>query len=95
LPNPLRVVLIPSEEAAMTVQLVSEKRPFMLRIADGAVGAERGEAHEPDLTLEGGPRDLLALLVAARGHAGDDLSSGSAPRGGPRRGGGGAGGYCS
>ena len=64
LPNSLRVILLPPVDAAMTVQLVSEGRPFMLRIADGAVSAERGEAHEPDLTLEGTPRDVLALLVA-------------------------------
>jgi DNA-binding HxlR family transcriptional regulator len=64
LPNSLRVILLPPEDAAITVQLVSEGRPFMLRIADGAVTAERGEAHDPDLTLEGTPRDVLALLVA-------------------------------
>lgn len=70
LPNSLRVILLPPVDAAMTVQLVSEGQPFMLRIADGLVGAERGEAHEPDLTLEGTPRDVLALLVA-----GDDAVS--------------------
>ncbi len=64
LPNSLRVILLPPGDAAMTVQLVSEGRPFMLRIADGAVTAERGEAHEPDLTLEGSPRDVITFLVA-------------------------------
>ncbi len=64
LPNSLRVLLQPPGDAAMTVQLISEGRPFMLRIGAGAVIAERGEAHEPDLTLEGTPRDVLALLVA-------------------------------
>ena len=48
----------------MTIQLLSEGRPFMMRVADGAVTAERGEAHEPDLTLSGSPRDVIALLVA-------------------------------
>ena len=36
----------------------------MMRVAEGAVTAERGEAHEPDLTLSGSPRDVIALLVA-------------------------------
>jgi DNA-binding HxlR family transcriptional regulator len=64
LPNSLRVLLRPPAEASMTIQLISDGRPFMLRLAAGAVSAERGEAHAPDLTLEGTPRDVLALLVA-------------------------------
>lgn len=64
LPNSLRVLLQPPPEVSMTVQLLSEGRPFMLRIDGGGVTAERGEAHEPDLTLEGSPRDVLAVLVA-------------------------------
>ena len=64
LPNSLRVLLKAPPDASMTVQLLSEGRPFMMRIADGAVSAERGEAHEPDITLSGSPRDVIALLVA-------------------------------
>ena len=64
LPNSLRVLLKAPPDASMTVQLLSEGRPFMMRVADGAVTAERGEAHEPDLTLSGSPRDVIALLVA-------------------------------
>ena len=64
LPNSLRVLLKAPPDASMTVQLLSEGRPFMMRVADGAVAAERGEAHEPDLTLSGSPRDVIALLVA-------------------------------
>ena len=63
LPNSLRVLLRAPPDASMTIQLLSEGRPFMMRVADGAVTAERGEAHEPDLTLSG-PRDVIALLIA-------------------------------
>ncbi len=71
LPNSLRVLLKAPPDASMTVQLLSEGRPFMMRIADGAVSAERGEAHEPDLTLSGSPRDVIALLVAGDDAVGD------------------------
>ena len=71
LPNSLRVLLKAPPDASMTVQLLSEGRPFMMRIADGVVTAERGEAHEPDLTLSGSPRDVIALLVAGDDAVGD------------------------
>ena len=71
LPNSLRVLLKAPPDASMTVQLLSEGRPFMMRIADGAVSAERGEAHEPDITLSGSPRDVIALLVAGEDAVGD------------------------
>ena len=64
LPNSLRLILRPPTDASLTVQLVSDGRPYLLRIAGGAVKAERGEAHEPDLTLDGTPRDVLAVLMA-------------------------------
>jgi DNA-binding HxlR family transcriptional regulator len=64
LPNSLRLILRPAPDISMTVQLVSGGRPYLLRIYDGAVTAERGEAHEPDLTLDGTPRDVLAVLMA-------------------------------
>jgi DNA-binding HxlR family transcriptional regulator len=71
LPNSLRVLLKAPPDASMTVQLLSEGRAFMMRLADGAVTAERGEAHDPDLTLSGSPRDVIALLVAGDDAVGD------------------------
>ncbi|HEY7256503.1 MAG TPA: helix-turn-helix domain-containing protein [Solirubrobacterales bacterium] len=71
LPTTLRVILRPPAEASMTVQLRSEGHDAILRIAGGSVEAERGEAFDPDLTLEGSPRDILAVLVAGDAAAGD------------------------
>jgi DNA-binding HxlR family transcriptional regulator len=70
LPNSLRVILQPTAEASLTVQLHSGGQAFYLRIADGTIAAARGEAVEPDLTLAGSPRDVLAALVA--GEAGEE-----------------------
>jgi DNA-binding HxlR family transcriptional regulator len=64
LPNSLRVILVPPAEAALTVQLRSDGHAFRLRIEDGAIAAERGEADDPDLTLSGSPRDVIAALLA-------------------------------
>lgn len=63
LPNSLRVVLQPPPDAKMTVQLRSGGNSFRLRVADGWIVAERGELVEPDLTLAGEPRAVLAALV--------------------------------
>jgi DNA-binding HxlR family transcriptional regulator len=71
LPNSLRILLQPPPDVAMTMQLRSEGEAFMLRIADGWIAAERGEAHDPDLTLAGSPRDILAVLIAGADAAGD------------------------
>jgi DNA-binding HxlR family transcriptional regulator len=70
LPNSLRVILQPPAAVSMTVQLHSEGHDFRLRIEDGAIAAERGEAPDPDLTLTGSPRDVIAALVI--GEAGED-----------------------
>ena len=70
LPNSLRVILQPPPEADLTLQLRSEGQAFRLRIEAGAIAAERGEADDPDLTLSGSPRDVIAALVA--GEAGED-----------------------
>jgi DNA-binding HxlR family transcriptional regulator len=64
LPNSVRVILQPPDDVSMTLQLRSEGHDFILRIEDGWIAAERGEAHDPDLAIEGSPRDVLALLVA-------------------------------
>jgi DNA-binding HxlR family transcriptional regulator len=70
LPNSLRVLLQPPADASLTVQLRSGGQAFRLRIEDGTIAAVRGEAGDPDLTLSGSPRDVLAALVA--GEAGED-----------------------
>ena len=70
LPNSLRVVLRPPADADLTVQLRSGGSSFRLRIAGGWIAAERGEAADPDLTLAGEPRAVLATLVI--GEDGED-----------------------
>lgn len=63
LPNSLRVVLQPSPDAEMTVQLRSRGNSFRLEVADGWIAAERGEAVDADLILAGEPRAVLGALV--------------------------------
>ena len=63
LPNSLRVVLQPPPGAEMSVQLRSGGNSFRLEIADGWITAERGEVADPDLTLAGNPRAVIAALV--------------------------------
>lgn len=63
LPNSLRVILQPPPGAEMTVQLHSGGNSFHLRVVDGWIAAERGEAASPDLTLTGDPRAVIAFLV--------------------------------
>jgi DNA-binding HxlR family transcriptional regulator len=63
LPNSLRVILQPPSDASLTVQLHSEGHASWLRIANGWIEAERGEASAPDLTLSGLPGDVIAFLV--------------------------------
>ncbi len=63
LPNSLRVVLQPPPDAEMSVQLRSGGNSFRLSIADGWITAERGEAVDPDVTLAGDPRAIIAALV--------------------------------
>jgi DNA-binding HxlR family transcriptional regulator len=69
LPNSLRVILRPPPDTELILQLYSEGHAFVLRVAGGAIAAERGEATDPDLTLSGAPRDVLATLIA--GEAGE------------------------
>ena len=52
------------------MQLRSGGHAFRLRVAGGWIDAERGEAQEPDLTLAGLPRDVIAALVV--GEAGEE-----------------------
>jgi DNA-binding HxlR family transcriptional regulator len=63
LPNSLRVILQPPADVSLTVQLRSGGHAFRMRIEGGRIDAERGEAQDPDLTLAGTPRDVIAALV--------------------------------
>jgi DNA-binding HxlR family transcriptional regulator len=63
LPNSLRVVLQPPPDAEITVQLRSGGNSFRLQVANGWITAERGEVADPDLTLAGNPRAVIAALV--------------------------------
>jgi DNA-binding HxlR family transcriptional regulator len=63
LPNSMRVILRPPPGVEMTVQLRTGGNSFHLRVADGWIAAERGEATSPDLTLAGDPRAVITLLV--------------------------------
>jgi len=62
LPNSLRVILRPPPEATMSV----------LGIADGWITAERGEVADPDLTIAGDPRAVIAALVIGEGAEGTE-----------------------
>lgn len=74
LPNSLRVILRPAANVALTLQLRSEGRSFRLRIANGWIDAERGEAQDPTLVLSGAPRDVIAALVGGEaGEAGVEI----------------------
>jgi len=63
LPNSLRVILRPPPEATMTVRLRSAGNSFSLRVAAGAIAAERGEGPPPDLTISGEPREVIAAVA--------------------------------
>jgi DNA-binding HxlR family transcriptional regulator len=71
LPNSLRVILQPPRDVALTVQLHSEGQAFRLRVKDGGISAERGEATDPDLTLTGSPRGVIAALVGGEAREGE------------------------
>lgn len=63
LPNSLRVILRPPADLEATVQLHSEGEGFAVRIAEGSVGAQRGEMADPDLVISGQPRPIVAAIV--------------------------------
>jgi DNA-binding HxlR family transcriptional regulator len=64
LPNALRVILRPPPAASFDVGLRSDGRSFALRARDGWISASRGDVGEPDLTLSGGPIEVIAAIVA-------------------------------
>jgi DNA-binding HxlR family transcriptional regulator len=71
LPNSLRVILQPPRDFVLTLQLHSEGQSFTLHLEDGRISAERGEATDPDLTLTGSPRGVIAALVGGEGGEGE------------------------
>lgn len=74
LANAFRVILRPPADAALTVGLRSGGQAYGLRVEDGWIAASRGEADDPDVTLGGEPRDVLAALVAGEsGEAGVEI----------------------
>jgi DNA-binding HxlR family transcriptional regulator len=74
LANAFRVILRPPADAALTVGLCSGGQAYGLRVEDGWIAASRGEADDPDVTLSGEPRDVLAALVAGEsGEAGVEI----------------------
>lgn len=74
LPTSLRVILRPPPEVRMTVQLRSAGNSFRLGIADGWITAERGETVDPDITLAGDPRAVIAALVIGDEAAGEEFT---------------------
>jgi len=64
LPNALRVVLQPPPDASLTLGLRTGGKAYRLRVEDGWVAAERGEAEDADVTLAGTPWEVMATLVA-------------------------------
>ena len=70
LPNAIRTIAQPPEDARMTIGLRSGGQAYRLRVENGWMSASRGEAGDPDLTLTGAPADVLAALVA--GEAAED-----------------------
>lgn len=68
LPNSLRVILRPPTDLEATVQLHSEGEGFAVTIADGSVGAQRGEMVDPDLVISGSPRPIVAAIVVGEEH---------------------------
>jgi DNA-binding HxlR family transcriptional regulator len=71
LPNALRVILRPPEDATLSMGLLSEGQAFTLRIKNGWIEATRGESAAIDLCLSGAPIDVMSALVLGRGGDGD------------------------
>jgi DNA-binding HxlR family transcriptional regulator len=67
LPNALRVMLQPPDDAALTFGVRSDGQSFRLRVEDGWIDAARGESEDAYVTLSGSPRDVIAALVTGEG----------------------------
>jgi len=70
LPNAIRTIAQPPQEARLTIGLRSGGQDYWLRVENGWIAAGRGEAKDPDVTLGGEPADVLAALVV--GEAAED-----------------------
>jgi DNA-binding HxlR family transcriptional regulator len=64
LPNAIRTITQPPQDARLTIGLRSGGQSYWLQIEQGWIAASRGEVDDPDLTLAGDPFDVLAALVA-------------------------------
>lgn len=73
LPTSLKVILRPPPEADLRVALRSGERSFGLRIEGGHVESSRGEPADPDVSLAGEPRDIVAALVTEAGEEGVEI----------------------
>jgi DNA-binding HxlR family transcriptional regulator len=63
LPNAIRTIAQPPQEARFTVGLRSGGQNYWLRVEQGWIAAGRGETEDADLTLAGEPADVLGALV--------------------------------
>ncbi len=64
LPNALRVILLPPPDFELSLGLRSGGQDYVLRFAEGWIGARRGSVEGADLVLRGTPLEVLATLVA-------------------------------
>ncbi|HEX7059894.1 MAG TPA: helix-turn-helix domain-containing protein [Solirubrobacterales bacterium] len=74
LPNVLRVVLQPPGDFELTLGLRSGGQDYALRFENGWIAASRGAAVDPDLTLSGGPIEVIsAFVVGEEGEEGVEI----------------------
>lgn len=64
LPNAIRTIVQPTQDARMTIALRSGGQSYWLRVDHGWISASRGEVEGSDLTLAGESADVLTALVA-------------------------------
>jgi DNA-binding HxlR family transcriptional regulator len=69
LPNAIRTIAQPPQDARLTVGLRSGGQDYWLRVENGWIAAGRGRTEDPNVTLGGEPADVLGALVA--GEAGE------------------------
>jgi DNA-binding HxlR family transcriptional regulator len=63
LPNAIRTIAQPPQDARLTIGLRSGGQDYWLRVENGWIAAGRGDAEDSDVTLGGEPADVLAALV--------------------------------
>lgn len=68
LPNAIRTILRPPADFRATLGLRSGGQTYELRFeAGGWIGASRGVAAKPDLTIAGAPMEVIAVLLSEEG----------------------------